>query len=307
MNSSALEDDFWQVNYLIFLKVTNMNYLILYFIWPVTGLLAALGNGFVMFVIYRYNRLHHPRFYFLFNLACADFISGITLVLLSVTRALNRETYTVVLYSVGVFTILVSVANILLISLDRLFAILKPFRYVKKMTTSTSFKLIACTWIVGLLLVVFEYTIPDTLLYTCPKSNIQDIRLNFLFPVITVYGMIVIVTVVHMKIFMIARRISLSMTSKAVSSARRTELRAAKTTSFIVCGFAVCFTPLVAYHNLICFCVPLSLDSIAAFSTILSLTASCNCALNPIIYSFRKDDIRKCILRALKKFKVCKL
>ena len=135
----------------------------------IIGIFGILGNGLVCFVIYRVKDMHSLTNTLIFNQAVIDFISCLFMLVhsnvpnpSSIPQGLAGKFYCQLWNApVLLFCLLVaSTFNLIVITLERYFAIIYPFRYLKLFTRRKSMFLIAGVWIVA-----FAYKLNDMARY----------------------------------------------------------------------------------------------------------------------------------------------
>ncbi len=147
------EESFWVLFSAIFTSVVNL----------ITMLAAVICNGILLYIFWKYERLHVPSNVFVGSLCLSDFITGLIVQPLSVVRRLN-EVYgrhlcdvRIVCAYFFVFCCSISLMSIGLISIDRCLAITLPFRYRKFAHNSHFIKAVALLWFVWAILTLLPF------------------------------------------------------------------------------------------------------------------------------------------------------
>ncbi len=135
----------------------------------IIGLFGILGNGLLCLVIFRVNQMHSLTNALICNQAIIDFVSCLFMLLhsnipnlSSVPSGLAGKLYCQLwIAPVMLFCLLVaSTFSLISITLERYFAIIYPFRYLKLFTRRKSIVLICSVWIVA-----FTYKLNDMARY----------------------------------------------------------------------------------------------------------------------------------------------
>ncbi|XP_071511035.1 beta-2 adrenergic receptor-like [Diadema antillarum] len=101
---------------------------------------SGVGNGLVVYAVYRYHRLRTPTYLIIASLAVADFFTGLIGIPVYLYFSLSRNTTcdpfvgSVLTAPLMVFSA-VSFTLIIIISVDRYIAITRPLRYASIVTT----------------------------------------------------------------------------------------------------------------------------------------------------------------------------
>eukprot|EP00794_Sanderia_malayensis_P015369 gene15369-16946_t len=139
-----VEPSFWILFSAIFTSIINI----------LTIFTAVIGNGAILYIFWKHERLRIPSNILLGSLCISDFLTGLIVQPLSVYRRLN-EAYDIHSCDVRIvcsyFAVLcfgVSILSIGLISFDRCLAITRPFRYRTFAQNSHCFKAVAVLWFV---------------------------------------------------------------------------------------------------------------------------------------------------------------
>ena len=271
---------------------------ILFFIF-----LSLVGNSWVIFIIARRRRLQTTANWFILSLAAADL--GVTCVfapymICDVILDTCRERV------VRVFAFsFVNVSAIGLIAMvaERYVAIVHSLKYVRVFTTTRrTFLIIGACWGFPFLFTVLKHALRlAERRHSVVKTHIFDIIYIFLFVVVPT----VLLLTAHFHILLIARKLSLQMralmkqvrfnitaNSLKIKEIRNVGLKAStvRLVSVLVAIFTTCygirFYVLLCYNFKIC---PVS-EPIRVINRLLLLA---NSTLNPLVYAFLKEDIKR--------------
>ena len=124
----------------------------------VIGLLSAIGsvfgNALVLYVIAKFSRLQTPSNILLCNLCITDFITGLivvpTISIRRITEAYGNGICAIRLICAyfAYLTVIVSIVTVCIISIDRYFAIMRPFQYQRTITVSRYIITICILWLI---------------------------------------------------------------------------------------------------------------------------------------------------------------
>ncbi|XP_026232421.1 trace amine-associated receptor 13c-like [Anabas testudineus] len=284
-------------------KHRHFETMLIYIVPCFMSLFTAVLNLLVIIAISHYRQLHTPTNLLLLSLAVADFTVGLQQMpfgiliwhgcwsLGDVACALNSL--------LGYITTSVSVGNMLLISVDRYLAICKPMYYPTKVTVSAVRLCVFLCWMVSIFYSIWVLRDllkkPDryaTCYGECVVSisfveGTVDFLLNFVSP-------ITVIVVLYMRVFVVALSQARTMRSHvaaaklqcSVTTAKKSELKAARNLGVLVAVFLLCLSPYYIYSvtggN--------SLDGI--YQIYLLYFNSC---LNPVIYALLYPWFRKTV------------
>ena len=136
----------------------------------VAGLLTIVGNGIVLWLIFRKRSLRTISNLFLTSLAAADFLVGLfTDPVWIVIRFLGYhysnktyiETFGRSIDYVWIHTTVATTFNLCCVSLDRYVAIIHPLRYHDFLTNRRCYLLIASVWFMSLVLPCSRFMVQD--------------------------------------------------------------------------------------------------------------------------------------------------
>ena len=166
------------------------------------GILGILGNGLVCLVIWRVSALHTRTNAFIFHQAVVDFLGSALIVLDSEIpspdtlpdNVLGTIICSMWTYDSTIFLLyLVSTYSLLVLTMERYFAIVHPFKYQAAFNRRPELKVglaIAACWVVGSTLVPFAFILFEFWNGECrsvPGMNwigIFNIFIKYLLPVV---------------------------------------------------------------------------------------------------------------------------
>ncbi|XP_056322453.1 trace amine-associated receptor 13c-like [Danio aesculapii] len=273
-------------------------YNIIYLLVSLLSAWTVFLNLLVIISISHFKKLHTPTNMIILSLAVADLLTG--LIVIPIEGIKQTETCWYFgdtlcgLYVITVRLLLsASLSNIVLIALDRYFAVCHPLLYPQKITTTKTLISICMCWLCCSVYNI-EYVISNgyfkishkTLCYgQCtvmfsPAWRLADLIFSFLLPctvIITVYLRIFYIVQFQVKVIN-----SLMKGGKCAvegSTKRKSESKAALTLGIIVTVYLFCWIPFY-----IC-----SLTKMTAITTttmtFLTWTLFVSCGLNPLVYA----------------------
>ena len=287
-----------------------MNFIRLVFLF--FTFLSLVGNSWVIFIIAKRRRLRTTANWFILSLAAADL--GVTCVfapymICDVILDTCRERV------VGVFAFsFVNVSAIGLIAMvaERYVAIVHSLKYVRVFTTTRrTFLIIGACWGFPFLFTVLKHALRlAERRHSVVKTHIFDIIYILLFVVLPT----VLLLTAHIHILLIARKLSLQMRTlmkqvrfnMTANSLKTKEIRnvglkasTVRLVSVLVAIFTTCYG--IGFYVLLCYTFKIcSVSEPIQVINILLLLA--NSTLNPLVYAFLKEDIK----RETKAFLRCK-
>ncbi|XP_026232376.1 trace amine-associated receptor 13c-like [Anabas testudineus] len=285
------------------LKRPHSEVVLINFLLSFISVVTAALNLLVIIAISHYRQLHTPTNLLLLSLAVADFLVGLLQIPVEILIFNGcwflGDAVCVVNALLGYITTSVSVGNMLLISVDRYLAICEPMYYPTKVTVSAVRLCVFLCWMVSIFYSIWVLRDllkkPDryaTCYGECVVSisfveGTVDFLLNFVSP-------ITVIVVLYMRVFVVALSQARTMRSHvaaaklqcSVTTAKKSELKAARNLGVLVAVFLLCLSPYYIYSvtggN--------SLDGI--YQIWLLYFNSC---LNPVIYALLYPWFRKTV------------
>ncbi|XP_020791872.2 trace amine-associated receptor 13c-like [Boleophthalmus pectinirostris] len=269
------------------------------------SLLTVTMNLLVIISIAHFRQLHSPTNLLILSLAVSDFLVG--LLLLPVEIFLTEACWFLgstlcALYYMTDFTVTASsIGNIVLISIDRYLAICDPLHYNTKVTINRVRFCICACWLCALMynsLILKDFLIDPYSQSSCYGECVvvlNNITGNVDL-ICTFIGPITVVVVLYVRIFMVVVSQARSMQSKVVTlqqtvtSATKSEIKAARTLGIVIFVFIVCLCP---YYSPF-----FTGEDIVESSTTTSLVTwlwFINSCINPFVYALFYPWFRKSI------------
>ena len=263
--------------------------------------LSLVGNSWVIFIIARRRRLRTTANWFILSLAAADL--GVTCVYFSTYVICEVILDTCNEKVAGIFTFFfanVSAIGLIAMVAERYVAIVHSLKYVT--TARRTFIIIGACW--GF---PFLFTVLRRAMYLADgrhsvvKTRIVDVIYILLF----VLSPTVLLLTAHFHILLIARKLSLQMralmkqvrfnittNSLKIKEIRNVGLKAStvRLVSVLVAIFTACNG--VNFHILICHA--LKICHVSQHTLVINrLLLLANSTLNPLVYAFLKEDIKR--------------
>ncbi|XP_034418232.1 trace amine-associated receptor 13c-like [Cyclopterus lumpus] len=281
--------------------------LLIHILLPSISLLTVTLNLLVIISISHFRQLHTPTNLLLFSLAVSDSLVGPLLFFQIVVidgcwflGDLMCTLYTVLSYIIAS----ASIGTMVLIAVDRYVAICDPLHYPHKVTQKRVQVCVCLCWIFSIFLnslmlknnleqpVRYNSCLGECVIFINYTAGLLDIFLSFIGPV-------TVIIVLYMRVFVVAVSQARAMRSQIASlhlkcsvtvTAKKSEMKAARTLGVVIVVFLLCICPY--------YCVVLTGQdtlfnaSSAAFVICLFYFNSC---LNPVIYAFFYPWFRKSI------------
>ncbi|XP_071509364.1 adenosine receptor A2b-like [Diadema antillarum] len=113
---------------------------------------SVVGNGLVVFAVYRYHRLWTPTYFIIASLSVADFFTGLVGIPLylyfNLSRTTRCDSFEELVFAAPLMSVAsVSLFHITIVSVDRYIAVTRPLRYVTLVTTRRVQVVIVFSWI----------------------------------------------------------------------------------------------------------------------------------------------------------------
>ena len=251
-----------------------------------------IGNAIVIAVFSKNRQLRKRTYYLLINLAIADFLVGVIAVpwLLSNLdqnyhlwkHEWNRHTV-IVAKVIGIFSTFASLINLMMISLERMYATLWPLKH-RVLETKTYYVLIGLCWILPILpvsinLAAYRYAI-------IPMDRYLEFSLSF------ICFLLVIICVTYSSIWI---KMKFGRPQHHVTTAQDRKLTVSL---FLVTALSlVTWLPFQTLYFAMLRFQPMLHGCFVHLFYSLALLLLANSLVNPIIYSFRMPQFRQAVLR----------
>ena len=264
--------------------------------YGITGLVAIIGNGAVLWLVARTRSLRTISNLFLTSLAAADFLVGLVIdpVWISIRyTAYNPDhwqTHGKAIDYLWIHTTVATTFSLCCVTLDRHIAIFYPLRYEDIVTDRRCYVLIATVWIMSLVL-------------PCSRFLISDVTgqstLYMFFTVITVLIPMIIIIGCSIRNLKAAAVQSKNITGNTLQNQdtvkrRKKNFKAAKTVSIVVGLFVVCWLPSLVTSIVHYFSKELTLFMVWIPVEAVAFTSS---AINPWVYCLRNEEFYEAFTR----------
>ncbi|XP_071393466.1 trace amine-associated receptor 13c-like [Centroberyx affinis] len=278
--------------------------MLIYILLSCISLLTVALNLLVIISISHYRQLHTPTNLLLLSLAVSDFLAGFLMPveILFIEACWFLGDFMCALSFFAVFTIIsASVGNMVLISVDRYVAICDPLRYPTKITQGRVKICVCLCWVCsaffGSLILNdhlrepgrYNSCIGECVVVINHIAGAVDLVFTFIVPitVIIVLYMKVFVVVVSQARAMRSHIVAVTLQHSVTVTAKKSEMKAARTLGIAIAVFLICFCPRV--------CVSLAGQENVASASFLVFLFYFNSCLNPVIYAFFYPWFRKSI------------
>ena len=195
------------------------------------------------------------------------------------------------------FSLVMPFATVTAITIERYLAITKSFQYNRYATSKKLLLTVGCLYLYSLVWVIciamnFHKAHRYVYYWNVPEyPYFAFLGVNLLFPLI-------LIPVLYKKIL---KKVRLSRQKADVDESERNEFRLAKTVGIIIAFLFLVWAPVLAleiiYQTDFKNCIVEQAGTVSVFITCL------NGAINPLVYSYRNDEVKKYILKV---FYCCK-
>ena len=255
--------------------------------------LICLGNAFTIFVFWHQRASLKKTCHLLVNLAIADLLVGASTLVRVASKKIPKHQPLFIGDIFSVFFCLfatVSVLCLMVISLERAYAVLWPFRH-RVSRTRTYISGIVLAWIGGLSSAILDFLlIHGTVSFTSALSTIIGLLFTSLFVMLAAY--------------MTVRKRMNSPHPLLEGENRKTVEQNVKLskTLFVVIGLSFSlWLPTIIMYTILAFCLKCASLYLIWFVTILSLA---NSVVNPFVYCYKMPAFKAAIKRLFRKNRV---
>ncbi|XP_063060307.1 trace amine-associated receptor 13c-like [Engraulis encrasicolus] len=294
-------------------------YMLMYIFFSLLSFFTVSMNLLVIISICHFKQLHTPTNLLILSLSVSDFMVGLIVIPIESIRLIESCWYFgktfCSIFQATVFTVIfVSLYNLVLIAVDRYYAVCEPLLYCSRMTMTKTMMLIILMWSYS---IVYNLTLLycNANLYRTPQEDhichgdctmlvsftwgVIDLMVSFIGPCSVILGMYVhILKVARRQEKAINRAAGRFKDSKVVdtesSQTKTSERKGTKTLAIVLFVFMTCWITHYA-------CV-LSEELISNPSLVIAFLVwilYINSFLNPIIYAFRYTWFRVSIRHIL--------
>ncbi|XP_040004877.1 trace amine-associated receptor 13c-like [Xiphias gladius] len=282
--------------------------MLIYVLLSSISLITVALNLLVIISISHFRQLHTPTNLLLLSLAVSDLLVGFLLMPVEIiyidTCWFLGDFLCTLYYVVDYIITSASVANMVLISVDRYVAICDPLCYPTKVTKRRAQICVCLCWVCSFfyrILLLNDHMEQPGRSNSCSgecvvvinyMAGVVDLVFTFIIP-------FAVIIVLYLRVFVVAVSQARAMRSHVAAVAalrsgavtvKKMEMKAARTLGFVVIVFLLCFCPY--YYPTLAGKDTSVNASAAAFEIWLAHFNSC---LNPVIYVFFYPWFRKCI------------
>ena len=259
-------------------------------------------------VFFLSRQLHTPANLLLLSLAISDLFVGVLLMPVEIIYVEKcwflGDIVCMLYYFLDYIITSASVANMVLISLDRYIAICEPLRYPTKVTKGRAQVCVCFCWVSSVFYRILQLNdhlqqpgrsnscLGECVVVISYIEGVVDLVFTFVIP-------ITVIIVLYLRVFVVALAQARAIRSHVVAVTRqrpgtvtvkKAEMKAARTLGIVVVVFLICFCP---YYFPTLAGEKTSVDASSAAVEIW--LAHFNSCLNPVIYAFFYPWFRKCI------------
>ncbi|XP_017296022.1 trace amine-associated receptor 13c-like [Kryptolebias marmoratus] len=281
--------------------------MLIYVLLSSISFITVALNLLVIISISHFRQLHTPTNLFLLSLAVSDLLVGLLLMPVEIIYIevcwFLGDILCTLYYILDYIITSASVANMVLISLDRYLAICDPLHYATKVNKSRAQVCVSLCWICSVLYRLFllhdhlknpgrsNTCFGECVVIISNIAGVIDMIFTFIIP-------ITVIIVLYFRVFLVAlsqaRMLRTQITAATAKpgsvTVKRNEMKAARTLGIVVVVFLFCFCPYF-FPTLEGEDTSVNASS-AAFEIWLAHFNSC---LNPVIYAFFYPWFRKSI------------
>ncbi|XP_036443325.1 lysophosphatidic acid receptor 3 [Colossoma macropomum] len=255
-----------------------------------------VSNAMVIAAVITNRRFHYPFYYLLANLAASDFLAGIAYVYLMFNTGDVSRTLTVQSYFIrqGLLdtSLSASLTNLLVIALERYISVMN-WKVHSNLTKRRVTLLIVLVWAIS----IFMGTVPS-LGWNCmcnlkQCSTLAPIfsRSYLIFWSVSNLVIFLIMVSIYLRIYLYVRKKTSVLKSHTSGSMnrKRTPIKLIKTVMTVLGAFVICWTPglvVLLLDGLEC-----KKCNVLKFKRWLLLLAVLNSVMNPIIYSYKDEEM----------------
>ncbi|XP_028818911.1 lysophosphatidic acid receptor 3 [Denticeps clupeoides] len=276
--------------------------------WDTTQLIAVqcfgsifcffilMSNALVITAVITNRRFHYPFYYLLANLAASDFLAGIAYVYLMFNTGGISKKLTLKHYFIrqGLLdtSLSASLANLLVIALERYISVMN-WKVHSNLTKRRVTLLIVLVWAISITMGAVPSLGWNCICSLEDCSTLAPIfsRSYLIFWSGSNLVLFLIMVLIYMRIYIYVRKKTsvLSPHTSGSINRKRTPMKLVKTVMVVLGAFVICWTPgliVLLMDGLNC-----KACNVLKFKRLLLLLAVVNSVMNPIIYSYKDQEM----------------
>ena len=277
-------------------KMYSTVFVLFYVLLWTEAIFICIGNAFTIFVFWQKRLCLQRTYYLLLNLTVADLLVGVVQVISLATRSvpflftepdynLNIYHYSFLFSSLTILFSWCSVFSLAVISVERVYAVLRPLRH-RTLNTRVYVGGIVLVWVAGIFAAVLFMLRPIF-------PAVVDIRLSTILINLTLLFSLSVICISYLLMRSgISRGVAIFDSQIRGSIARNIKL--SKTLLIIISISLICWLPAVLLYTVIYVCPNCILEVVKVMLTATVLHHA-NSVINPIVYTYRMPMFREAL------------
>ena len=277
-------------------KMYSTVFVLFYVLLWTEAIFICIGNAFTIFVFWQKRLCLQRTYYLLLNLTVADLLVGVVQVISLATRSvpflftepdynLNIYHYSFLFSSITILFSWCSVFSLAVISVERVYAVLRPLRH-RTLNTRVYVGGIVLVWVAGIFAAVLFMLRPIF-------PAVVDIRLSTILINLTLLFSLSVICISYLLMRSgISRGVAIFDSQIRGSIARNIKL--SKTLLIIISISLICWLPAVLLYTVIYVCPNCILEVVKVMLTATVLHHA-NSVINPIVYTYRMPMFREAL------------
>ena len=277
-------------------KMYSTVFVLFYVLLWTEAIFICIGNAFTIFVFWQKRLCLQRTYYLLLNLTVADLLVGVVQLISLATRSvpflftepdynLNIYHYSFLFSSLTILFSWCSVFSLAFISVERVYAVLRPLRH-RTLNTRVYVGGIVLVWVAGIFAAVLFM-----LRLVFPAG--VDIRLSTILINLTLLFSLSVICISYLLMRSgISRGVAIFDSQIRGSIARNIKL--SKTLLIIISISLICWLPAVLLYTVIYVCPNCILEVVKVMLTATVLHHA-NSVINPIVYTYRMPMFREAL------------
>ena len=277
-------------------KMYSTVFVLFYVLLWTEAIFICIGNAFTIFVFWQKRLCLQRTYYLLLNLTVADLLVGVVQLISLATRSvpflftepdynLNIYHYSFLFSSITILFSWCSVFSLAVISVERVYAVLRPLRH-RTLNTRVYVGGIVLVWVAGIFAAVLFMLRPIF-------PAVVDIRLSTILINLTLLFSLSVICIIYLLMRSgISRGVAIFDSQIRGSIARNIKL--SKTLLIIISISLICWLPAVLLYTVIYVCPNCILEVVKVMLTATVLHHA-NSVINPIVYTYRMPMFREAL------------